>query len=309
MLHHRGYTHTVLGAILGAVTLWAIVRPIRRTGDGTVADRDDSHWLLALLLVATFSHLVLDWTNSYGVHLFWPVDDRWQYGDAVFIIEPWFWVVAVPTLVMATTSRVARALLAFILVVGLAVASWVGVTAIMVVAGRVARSSVLRALHAADASAEALDVAVTPLPANAVCLTAITVERSGERYRVATARVSAAPWITRAPQCGARESANSLIGQSSRRSTSAVQWDTEWSAPANEIGRLARESCPALAALRFIRVPIWRSLDDSLLVLGDARYGGASGSGFSDLRVPRRSATCPPAVPPWVPPRVDLLRQ
>ena len=91
-----------------------------------------------------------------------------------------------------------------------------------------------------------------------------------------------------------------------RRSTRALRWDAQWTAPRAELASLARESCPALAALRFIRVPIWRAATDSTVMLGDVRYGG-SGNGFSDVVVPRRSPRCPPAVPPWTPPRADLL--
>jgi hypothetical protein len=98
-----------------------------------------------------------------------------------------------------------------------------------------------------------------------------------------------------------------MFRPSSRRSTPAVQWDREWTAPVAELAALARESCPALAALRFIRVPAWRALDDATVMLGDVRYGGGSGSGFTDVRVPRRSAACPDAVPPWTPPRAVLL--
>ena len=63
----------------------------------------------------------------------------------------------------------------------------------------------------------------------------------------------------------------------------------------------------ALAALRFIRVPAWRAVGDATVMLGDVRYGGGSGNGFSDVRVPRHSAACPANVPPWRPPRADLL--
>jgi hypothetical protein len=72
--------------------------------------------------VSTLSHLVLDWTNSYGIHPFWPFDDRWKYGDSVFIVEPWFWVVSVPALVAASTNRVARALLSLVVLAGLVLA-------------------------------------------------------------------------------------------------------------------------------------------------------------------------------------------
>jgi inner membrane protein len=326
--------------------LWGAVALAWRWRARTALRRHDAGWLLALLLAGTLSHLVLDWTNSYGLHPFWPVDDRWYYGDAVFIIEPWLWVVSVPALVAASTSRAARMLLSVVLLAGLtlawrvdlvsagaaaaltagaalsialarmlgpvariatAIAGWVAVTLVMEAGSSHARTAALRAAHDADPSAAVLDVIVSPLPANAVCMSVITVERAGASYRVAIARVSTAPSITTAFQCGARDGDGSKLRPSPRRSTPAVQWDAEWSAPSAELAALARESCPALAALRFIRAPIWSAVGDSTVLLGDVRYGGGSGSGFTDVRVPRRSAACPDDVPPWIPPRSDVL--
>jgi inner membrane protein len=344
MLHHRGYTHTIVAALVGAVLVWGaglLVLRWRRPAP----TRADVRWLLGLLLVSTFSHLVLDWTNSYGVHPFWPFDDRWKYGDSVFIVEPWLWVVSVPALVVASTNRVARVVLSLVLLAGLVLAwrvplvssgaaialtvgamvavglarvlsprvraaaagaSWVAVTLVMATGAAKARGTALQAAREADPAAEVLDVVVSPLPANAVCMTAITVERSGATYRVATARVSAAPSVTDASRCGVRGSADATLQPSARRSTTTVQWDSEWTATHAELATLARESCPALAALRFIRVPAWRAVSDSFVLIGDVRYGGAA-SGFSSVRVPRRSAACPNSVPPWTPPRADLL--
>jgi inner membrane protein len=346
LLHHRGHTHTVLIAALGAGLLWLLVMLLWRWRARTAPARDEARWLFGLLLVSTLSHLVLDWTNSYGVHPFWPVDDRWRYGDSVFIVEPWFWVVAVPTLFLASTRRIARGLLALVLLLGLvlawrvhqvttgaalaltagaalsvaiaralspgrraaaAVAGWITVTLIMAGGSARARATTLRAVREADPSAEVLDVVVTPLPANPLCTTVITVERSGPTYRVVTARVRGTGTLGHVSRCGARDGGGSTFRASTRRSTRTVQWDTEWTAPHAELAALARESCRALAALRFMRVPAWRAIDDTTVMLGDVRYGGGSGNGFSDVRVPRRSAACPEAVPPWTPPRADLL--
>lgn len=346
MLHHRGHTHTVVIAILGAALLWGAASLVWRWRARAAPPPDDVRWLGGLLLVSALSHLLLDWSNSYGLHPFWPFDNRWIYGDAVFIVEPWFWMIAVPTLVAASTSWIARVLLSGVLVLGLllawrvdlvstgaaaaltvgaaasivlarmlrpgaraayVVAAWVAVTLAMSAGTSVARASALSAVREADPAAEVLDVVVSPLPANPVCTTVISVERSGASYRVVTGRASALPSVIEASRCGDRESGGPMFGASSRPSTSAVRWDREWTAPLEELSILARDSCPALAALRFIRVPAWRALDDSTLMLGDVRYGGASGSGFSDVRVPRRSAACPEAVPPWIPPRADVL--
>jgi hypothetical protein len=38
-------------------------------------------------------HLAMDYTNSYGLHPWYPFNARWFYGDMVFIVEPLFWVV------------------------------------------------------------------------------------------------------------------------------------------------------------------------------------------------------------------------
>jgi hypothetical protein len=135
----------------------------------------------------------------------------------------------------------------------------------------------------------------------------LTVERAGGAYRVALARVSALPSLADASRCVVRNDGGSLFAPSARPSTAAVRWDGEWSAPHGELARLARESCPALAALRFIRVPAWRAVGDSTVLIGDARYGDASGAAFTDVTVPHRSASCPGHVPPWVPPRSDVL--
>src|SRR5690349_7082612 len=122
MLHHRGYSHTVVAALVGAVLVYGVALVLWRWRAGKAPPAADSRWLLALLVVSTLSHIVLDFTNSYGVHPFWPFDDRWYSGDAVFIVEPWLWVVSVPMLVAASRARLARVLLSLVLVAGLVLA-------------------------------------------------------------------------------------------------------------------------------------------------------------------------------------------
>jgi inner membrane protein len=346
LLHHRGYTHTVIGALIGALLLWGIASLIWRWRTAEALTSPDARWLLGIIVICTLSHLVLDATNSYGVHPFWPIDNRWRYGDAVFIVEPWLWVVSVPALFAASRLRFARVLLAMVLVIGLllawrvglvsrgaatsltvgaalsvgvawalqptprvtvAIGSWIALTLLIVAASREARAAVLDAVHTADSTAEVLDVVVSALPANVVCMTAISVERSRGTYHVVTAQVSVLPTMTDASRCGVSSDDEGLLQRSRRRSTSKVHWQNEWSAPASELAALANQSCAARAALRFIRVPIWRSISDSLVVLGDVRYGGGTGSGFSDVTVARRSPVCPAHVPPWTPPRSELL--
>jgi inner membrane protein len=48
-------------------------------------------FLAALLGVA--SHLLLDWTNVYGIRLFLPFSGRWLRADTTAVVDPWIWAV------------------------------------------------------------------------------------------------------------------------------------------------------------------------------------------------------------------------
>jgi len=94
-IHHRGITHTFLAIpFLAALTVgvvWlmdAAWQRIRR-GRGkpaAVARRWGVLYLLAC--VAGLSHLLLDFTNNYGLRPFYPFSRLWHAWDIVFIIEP-----------------------------------------------------------------------------------------------------------------------------------------------------------------------------------------------------------------------------
>ena len=65
---------------------WLWMRPTR---SGSPAGASQAAGRSALL--GTLLHLSMDALNSYGVHLFWPFENRWFYGDSVFIVEPLYW--------------------------------------------------------------------------------------------------------------------------------------------------------------------------------------------------------------------------
>jgi inner membrane protein len=48
-------------------------------------------WLYAIALIAATSHILLDWTNNYGVRPFFPFNPRWYAGSFMFIAEPVLW--------------------------------------------------------------------------------------------------------------------------------------------------------------------------------------------------------------------------
>jgi inner membrane protein len=86
--HHRGFTHTFLAAPLIAlvVTLfcWGFHRLRRKKPP--IPPRWFLLWLFAL--IADLSHLLLDYTNNYGLRPFAPFHPRWYSWDIVFIFEP-----------------------------------------------------------------------------------------------------------------------------------------------------------------------------------------------------------------------------
>jgi inner membrane protein len=45
-------------------------------------------WLYLTALLAVLSHLLLDWTNNYGLRPFFPFNPRWYAGSLIFIVEP-----------------------------------------------------------------------------------------------------------------------------------------------------------------------------------------------------------------------------
>jgi inner membrane protein len=57
-------------------------------------------WLYATALIAALSHLMLDWTNNYGLRPFFPFNPRWYAGSFMFIAEPVLWGLFFLALVM-----------------------------------------------------------------------------------------------------------------------------------------------------------------------------------------------------------------
>mgnify|MGYP001138101372 CR=1 FL=1 len=91
----RGWTHGPLAlvalpfAVLGVALAWD--RWVRRRRDPRAAPARAGP-LLALATLGVLTHPVLDWLNNYGIRLLMPFSQRWFYGDAVFIIDPWLWL-------------------------------------------------------------------------------------------------------------------------------------------------------------------------------------------------------------------------
>lgn len=101
LLHHRGHTHTLLYVLPQALLLLALMWILWPGMRALLRHSAPARAALALTMGAGFLlHMALDYLNSYGVHPFHPLDSRWRFGDAVYILEPVFWVVCAAPLAM-----------------------------------------------------------------------------------------------------------------------------------------------------------------------------------------------------------------
>ena len=119
--HHRGITHTLIAAPVVAGVVVGLVWLLHRWREGrrkpkleAAMARDPGApiplrlqqqpvswiWLYATALIAALSHLLLDWTNNYGLRPFFPFNPRWYAGSFVFIAEPVLWLLLGSALVI-----------------------------------------------------------------------------------------------------------------------------------------------------------------------------------------------------------------
>lgn len=99
--HHRGITHSLIGAPFMAAGVIAIVygfnhwRSSRQKNAAVGASsgtslklRPDWKLLYGYALLGALVHLFQDFTNNYGVRPFAPFSEKWYAWDIVFIIDP-----------------------------------------------------------------------------------------------------------------------------------------------------------------------------------------------------------------------------
>lgn len=91
---HRGFTHGIGGLAVMPFVAAAIILLWEKLLPGKEWSVKPARLLLAGFL-GTLSHPVLDLMNTYGVRLLAPFSPRWFYGDALFIMDPWIWIMLI----------------------------------------------------------------------------------------------------------------------------------------------------------------------------------------------------------------------
>lgn len=334
LLHHRGHSHTlaglvVLGACLAAaLRLWPAVRAVPAEWRGRLA---------VVAAINLIGHLSLDALNSYGIHPWYPFSPRWHFGDAVFIFEPWIWLVlglcaawnARSTATRIVAGVVPAGLLTAVMAAGLVPpaaiglltaaalgtfslirrrqpAARAGVALALTAAFAAGMAGVSRAvrLRAADAAgiapASVVDVVRSPDPGVPLCWAVAVLSRDAARDELRTIRgtLSLAPGWYPAGTCASAR----LTGPAASSGESArFALRDEDRLPLARLRTLARDDCRARAWLQFGRAPAVR--DEVLL---DLRFETPVRRNFTAMPL-AAGGGCPPALTAWRPPRVDLL--
>ncbi|MGH8174885.1 MAG: metal-dependent hydrolase [Steroidobacter sp.] len=348
LLHHRGHTHTVIGALAAAALLlittqawlrWRRLRPTPR----------DHLTLAAVALLAPLVHIAMDFSNNYGVHPFWPFHNGWWYGDSVFIIEPLLWAACAP-LAFVLRTRAARGLVMAVLAVGvalvffsglvprifavafttvvglmlvigrratprIALASglvlWIGVTAMFAATSHIAGDRVESAAARRFSQASLYDHVLTPMPVNPVCWEVLLIQGAGDDVALRRAMLSLAPSWMPADECpnrSLRAAVTAPIRPVNAIDDAELQWYGEVVSSRSRLAEAAAADCRASAFMQFARAP-WLATIEDALVIGDLRYDREVPLGFAEVELSETPGRCPAHVPPWTAPRIDLLRQ
>jgi inner membrane protein len=334
LLHHRGHTHTVAGLIAQALLIAAVclTPPLRR------AIRDAGGRRFAALVAASLGgHLVLDSWNTYGIHPFHPIDSRWYYGDAVFIFEPWLWLlfgtaaaanarsrrggIAVAVVVSALCAALAYAgilpvaALACLLACGAGLGWWARAASpraraavalagsALLIAGLFGLSALARARTRAMIGlvprGAILDVVVNPNPGWPLCWAVIVMEKDARADELVLRRgtLSLLPGWYPPGRCPMHRIAGLLAAADGE----ALAWGGELRQPVGELRDLARRDCWVRAWLQFGRAPFVRDG-----TIADLRFETARGN-FTTMALPGEDRACPPAMTSWAMPRADVL--
>jgi len=97
--HHRGLSHAVIAVPILAALVALVVR--------LLGSRKEFRWgrvyLVALAGVA--SHVLLDFSNLYGVRPWLPFSPAWYSWDIEFIVDVWLWAVFAAALALPALGR------------------------------------------------------------------------------------------------------------------------------------------------------------------------------------------------------------
>ena len=345
LLHHRGHTHTILIALLLGAAVFALTRWwLRRRS--LQASSADQRLLAGVLLLTPLLHIAMDFGNNYGVHPFWPLDNRWFYGDSIFIIEPLFWAACAP-LAFIFRTRPARFIVWLLMVIAIGlvffigmvprpiaaiysvlvvamlligwratprvaltagVSLWLGTTLMFVLAAQSAKSRVEEIAAEQFTDSELLDHVVTPMPSNPFCWEIMLVQKESDSVVLRRAMFARAPSLFAADQCLTRSLDIPVTAPLTKVPRESTAELKWYGQISSPLERLRNVASANCEAAAALRFirAPWLATVKNELVLGDLRYDREREPGFAEIEI-TDAPSCPTFVPQWIQPRLDLL--
>ena len=98
LLWHRGPTHSLLLSPLVALSVVLLIRAVARK-------KPSYRRALLPAWIGVLSHVLLDWTNIYGIRLLWPITEQWFQLDINFIIDLWIWAILLVAVIVPGLSQ------------------------------------------------------------------------------------------------------------------------------------------------------------------------------------------------------------
>jgi inner membrane protein len=247
----RGLTHGILATALWPLILTGFLlgwdRFVRRRRRPDLPPARPGP-LLLVSAVGVLSHPFLDFLNTYGIRLLSPFSQQWFYGDALFIVDPWMWLLLGGGVFLsrragrrslAAATRPAR--------LGLGLAATYAL--LMLAGGRVVARRVAEQLSTRGIAVAS--VLAAPMPLTPVHR--LVVVNEGSSYALGDWRAVGRPRV--------RLSARTIPRESDPG-----------------VAREAADSERGRRFLRWARYPIFERLANGGILIRDARYAGRLGS-------------------------------
>lgn len=194
----RGWTHGIPALVVlpfvltGAVVLFD--RLVRRMGRSALPSAVKPGQVLLLAAISIASHPVLDTLNTYGVRWLMPLRGDWYYGDTLFIVDPWLWLVLGVGVVASRRAHAGRPHDAGTRPARIALVASACYVMGMALSGAAARGIARRELTALGGPVDQLMVAPRPLTP----FSRQVVAAQGGQYVTGTFRWFASPHLSRA---------------------------------------------------------------------------------------------------------------
>ncbi|MGH1467531.1 MAG: metal-dependent hydrolase [Bdellovibrionales bacterium] len=339
MTNHRGHTHTLLG--LAAEFLFVLTASflISKFLFKSPFSKENLKYITPVLAFGLISHVSLDFMNAYGVHPFWPVNNKWLYGDFLYIIEPLLWITMSTAFFHIIKSGYFRYIfLGFsisspLIFTSLGFSSWVNTTLVLLFSlvlffhlkgktplrvakegltflvsiicifalqSTYAKSNLKTSLAKVTDGYKLIDIETSPFPSNFMCWHFLGVFTDNTEYRVYSGTYSPSKLFSKS--CPSWKGSKGVPPTITKlEDTDHIKFDGLYTQPLKTLKDVYSLNCKTKAWFTYARIPFFFEN-----TLHDLRYSIKSKESFARLDLDSEQE-CLVIPSPWTPPREDIL--